>query len=245
MFLVVMGHVYCSNPVLIWIYSFHMPLFFVLSGWLRGNEKKQIIWISFIKRKCESFIVPLLVFMPIMFVYWLLVERHFRNFEIGPMWFLPVLFFAEVVAEFIIDRTSKNFVRGGVFLTGILLYICSLFIDSSTCIAWIPRCLGALIFYLIGVLMSEVVTIKRAKEILSRSMLFSIIGITAVLSVLISQINGRVDLYSLLFGNIVLYLIAAIVGSYLIYAVVILIGNANHWNSWEGIQLLYCVLTNR
>lgn len=72
--------------------------------------------------------------------------------------------------------------------------------------------------------MSEVVTIKRAKEILSQSMLFSIIGITAVLSVLISQINGRVGLYSLLFGNIVLYLIAAIVGSYLIYAVAILIG---------------------
>lgn len=34
--LVVMGHVYRSNPVLMWICSFHTPLFFILSGGLRG-----------------------------------------------------------------------------------------------------------------------------------------------------------------------------------------------------------------
>lgn len=36
-FLVVLGHTYRKNPVQNWIYSFHMPLFFILSGWLRGG----------------------------------------------------------------------------------------------------------------------------------------------------------------------------------------------------------------
>ena len=34
-FFVVFGHVYCGNNIVTnWIYSFHMPLFFILSGFL-------------------------------------------------------------------------------------------------------------------------------------------------------------------------------------------------------------------
>ena len=36
---VVFGHVYCaSNIVTNWIYSFHMPLFFIISGFLLNFE---------------------------------------------------------------------------------------------------------------------------------------------------------------------------------------------------------------
>lgn len=111
--LVVMGHVYRSNPILIWICSFHMPLFFILSGWLRGCERKQVEWGWFIRKKCESLIVPLLIFLPSTYIYWLIVERYFREFGIGPMWFLPVLFFAEIVAEIIIDYMGVKFTWGG------------------------------------------------------------------------------------------------------------------------------------
>ena len=33
-FLVVLGHIYKDNYIGQWIYSFHMPLFFMLSGYL-------------------------------------------------------------------------------------------------------------------------------------------------------------------------------------------------------------------
>ena len=33
-FLVVLGHIYKDNYIGLWIYSFHMPLFFMLSGYL-------------------------------------------------------------------------------------------------------------------------------------------------------------------------------------------------------------------
>ena len=33
--LVILGHIYdASNPIKIWLYSFHMPLFFIISGFL-------------------------------------------------------------------------------------------------------------------------------------------------------------------------------------------------------------------
>ena len=222
--LVVMGHVYRSNPVLIWICSFHMPLFFILSGWLRGCERKQVEWGRFIRKKCESFIVPLLIFLIITFLYWLIVERQFREFEIGPMWFLPVLFFAEIVAEIIIDYMGVKFAWGGVILSGVLLYLCSRFIGLGTVLAWIPRCFGALTFYLFGVAMDRVVTTRNVKDKIPRSVLLCIIAVSAVLSVTLSQINGRVGLYSLLFGNMALYFICAIIGSCLIFGIALSIG---------------------
>ena len=109
-------------------------------------------------------------------------------------------------------------------LSGVLLYVCSWFIDSHTMLAWIPRCLGALTFYLFGVAIDRVVTARNVKDIIPRSVLLCIIVISAVLSITLSQINGRVDLYYLLFGNMALYIICAIIGSGFIYCIALLIG---------------------
>lgn len=37
-FLVVVGHTYAGNALTNWIYSFHMPLFFFLSGTMLRNR---------------------------------------------------------------------------------------------------------------------------------------------------------------------------------------------------------------
>ena len=222
---VIIGHVYRSNPVLVWIYSFHMPLFFILSGWLRGCNRKQIEWKPFIRRKTESLIVPLLLFLLITFLYWLAVERHFRGFEIGPMWFLPVLFFAEVIAEIIVNCADEKFVWRWVLLSGGILYIFSRFIDVSTVTVWIPRCFGALTYYLFGMTIGKTIAVRDVKKI-SRPILLVIVGVSTVLSVTLSKINGRVGLYEQLFGNMALYFICAIIGSILIYGIAILIGKS-------------------
>ena len=221
--LVVLGHVYRFNSVLIWIYSFHMPLFFALSGGLRGCDRKIVDWIAFVKKKFISLIVPVIVFLPILFIYWLIVERHFREFDIGPIWFLPALFFAEVVAEIIFNCSNKKVVRGIIPLVALLLYFCSLMIDSRTLLVWIPRCLGGFLFYLMGAAAADLVTVKTAIERVSRPTLLGIVVVFAALSIVLSQLNGRVDLYSLIFGNFLLYLIAAIVGTLFVIQISILI----------------------
>ena len=43
-FLVVLGHIYKDNYIGQWIYSFHMPLFFMLSGYLMYT--KSVDWKS-------------------------------------------------------------------------------------------------------------------------------------------------------------------------------------------------------
>lgn len=108
-------------------------------------------------------------------------------------------------------------------LSSVLLWICSNLFDASTIMAWIPRCLGALTFYFFGVAVSEYASIKEIKNKVSGAVLICVVGALAVLSVILSQVNGRIDLHYLLFGNMVLYLICAIIGSCLIYGISILI----------------------
>lgn len=106
--LVVMGHIIqfngitTNNPIFEFIYSFHMPLFFAVSGYI--TQKVTYIrnikqYISFVKKKCISLIIPLLTWS-------LIVDRFFftekwkilnwvdiQNVIISPgLWFLKVLF---------------------------------------------------------------------------------------------------------------------------------------------------------
>ena len=79
-------------------------------------------------------------------------------------------------------------------------------------------------FFLMGAVSADLVSIKNVKGQISSPILIGIAGVSAVLSIVVSQINGRVGLYSLNFGNIVLYFIAAIIGSVFVYGIAILIG---------------------
>lgn len=52
--LVVIGHVYSNRTVFNWLYSFHMPLFFLAAGW--GYKEKSVL--TDIKRRIQTIVVP-------------------------------------------------------------------------------------------------------------------------------------------------------------------------------------------
>lgn len=54
---VILGHTLLTNNSWLIIYSFHMPLFFFLSG-LVCNEKKYT-WETFLKSRFNSLVIPL------------------------------------------------------------------------------------------------------------------------------------------------------------------------------------------
>ncbi len=107
--LVVMGHIIqfngisTNNPVFEFIYSFHMPLFFAISGYITQkvthiNNINQ--YILFIKKKCRSLIVPLLTWSLLINPYFLAEEWEIQTWdnvlkviESPGLWFLKMLFF--------------------------------------------------------------------------------------------------------------------------------------------------------
>lgn len=77
--LVVIGHIYSNQTIFNWLYSFHMPLFFVAAGWVY-KEKAIIIDV---KRRIQTIVVPYFSFGLLILIYWQLIERRFRDSDIG------------------------------------------------------------------------------------------------------------------------------------------------------------------
>ena len=111
--LVLIGHIYSNDVVYTWLYSFHMPLFFVAAGCL--YREKPIL--TDVKRRIQTIVIPYLSFGFVILVYWQLIERRFResymsfggsflgllsgeyqylDFNVH-LWFLPCFFVTVVV----------------------------------------------------------------------------------------------------------------------------------------------------
>lgn len=122
--LVYIGHCYIPavNDL---IYSFHMPLFFIISGFLWNNSKyQQMSILDFVEKKLRAYIIPYFKMAIICFVIWGLLYGMFQCDTISayiqkiwkytygillvyprsqfmpacyPLWFLVALFFAELL----------------------------------------------------------------------------------------------------------------------------------------------------
>lgn len=134
--LVVMGHViqyiltsesYTTNSIWQFIYSFHMPLFMVLSGYITGIlNNKNACFFSIIRRRAEQLLVP--------FFSWALLTAFFLNdmqsfFKtiVNPtngLWFLWVLFFVVCINSIFtkfMQQYNLHLAVGGVII--VLFYI--------------------------------------------------------------------------------------------------------------------------
>lgn len=114
--LVVLGHTSWSAGLVSWIFSFHMPLFFIISGMLFHERQ----FLDSFKKKVARLLIPYLFFGIVTFAYWALIERRLRGGGSGSvtnaltniflaragtnnypqnavLWFLPCLFVTEML----------------------------------------------------------------------------------------------------------------------------------------------------
>lgn len=116
-FLVVFGHVTRNATIHDWIFSFHVPIFFFISGFLFLPERYPR-FLGFLGKKARALLVPYLLFAAVSLVYYWAFEVRIRPIDIpfwktvwgvvygsytpnlyfnGALWFLPTLFSAEVL----------------------------------------------------------------------------------------------------------------------------------------------------
>lgn len=115
-FFVVFGHIVHIGALRDYIWNFHMPLSFFVSGLLYNSNLK---FKDFLLKRIKSIYIPYVLFFCITFCYWLLIERHVRGGEYsilhqliglpygtyegnhlyfnGALWFLPCLFATEML----------------------------------------------------------------------------------------------------------------------------------------------------
>ena len=143
--LMILGHTSIPWYVSNFIFAFHMPLFFMASGWCTNWAKDY--YGAFILRKLRTLGIPLLAYsVAVIFIAWLAEYQEIglrgvlvKGWEGYALWFVPVLFFSLVMAKSIMCFINETWFRyticvllilgGGTFT--ILSYLSS--VDSGDC----------------------------------------------------------------------------------------------------------------
>lgn len=198
-FAVIFGHICTVQSVLDWLYTFHVPLFFIAGGVL--FRPRDIL--TDIRRRAFRILVPYLFFGIIIAVYYSFVERPWREVDmsftdclagllIGDMkhlefhshlWFLPCYFLTTVVYNALYRLTKPAACRavcGAACLAYVFLPIPSL--------PWgADRMLGFLGLFALGEISADLGLTQKAQKLNTPTKLGGaaiLIALSVVLSVL-------------------------------------------------------------
>lgn len=131
--LVYLGHVAPNIYFRRFIYAFHMPLFFIISGMLLNVEKYSVK--ELIKSRVKSILVPAVTFILFSNLVGLTFSDSHKIGMPSVIWFLPVLFFAEILIFTSWKRIHSYICRIvvciGLLIVGILLDIIHLQLPVS------------------------------------------------------------------------------------------------------------------
>ena len=214
--LVLLGHTLRTDLSLVYIYGFHMPLFFFLSG-LVCNEKKYN-WNTFLRSRFNTLIIPYVVFYLLTWLYWLFVERSFRPIDLewwqpligmvygaqwhglmdhnGILWFLPCLFMTEVLF-FAVSRLKQKWEQ--IFIVA-LLAVAGLMIKSN-----LPWCLNiamvTLQFFWVGNLCRELLLKQGSQDNVSWKGILVGVWLAVLYVLLIPVWNNHINIATCGYGN--------------------------------------------
>lgn len=225
--LVVLGHTMRTDLSLVYIYGFHMPLFFFLSGLVCNNKK--YTWVTFLKSRFNSLIIPYIAFYLLTWLYWLFVERSFRPLGMswwqpligmvygaqwheymsvnGILWFLPCLFVTEVLF-FAVKQLSRQWLQ--VMSVLVLAGVGMLFKTN------LPWCLNiamvAVQFFFVGNLLREVLLTTQTTKSRTAWMVIGSV-ILAVSYILLSSLwKNHVNMATNDYGNTLMFEVLAFIG---------------------------------
>jgi fucose 4-O-acetylase-like acetyltransferase len=236
-FRVALAHLPIPKEIYSFINSFHMPLFFLITGYLLSTEN--ISFKNFFIKKLRTLLIPYFVFVAISFIFWYFVGRKYGDdvssghtpakYFIGallaipskeylgfnlPLWFLPSLFCSEILFYWI----RRFCVRYSFLLVifcfgaGILLKEMNLFrlpfgIDVS---------LHALLFIQTGKWLKEKDLINQyiCRRNKITQIIFSVVFLSLTIFIsYLNQAHGAILMYECHFNNYLLFIAGAFTGS--------------------------------
>lgn len=258
--LVVIGHHLQGYPRLtVWIYSFHMPLFFIISGWLRRHNPVKTDCKAYISKKAKSLLYPYTIFSVLIIVwkYLLLLVfdavpeedfkeiyiRSFSTYGYHALWFLPALFVCEVSVYYIESLKRSNRIKYIIYFVLAVIAFCisGLLKNMSTdmtvvfLLRYIGRVLLAIVFYRIGMILYSVFFQGRVRWVY--------IGLLLGASILLCRYNVLVKMSEASIGKPLLFMISALSGSLGVILLGQCIGSSKFLSFW-GRNSLIVMLTH-
>jgi acyltransferase len=236
--LVVLGHMSIPASTRQYIFSFHMPLFFFLSGYVFDPDKYRALS-EFVDRRLRSLILPYLLFSLVAYVFWVLVDNNvgqtkgsavlepflgifysnnrFANMSHNiALWFITCLFVVEVMFFEMRKRVSSVAGQGLLLLaSSVLGYVSSLYWPYP--LPWsIEVAFMALPFYGAGYLLR---LHGHAILLSSRGYRPVLLLIALACSGIFCYLNGRTDMHGNHYNNY-FYFFGAAFGGIMTYVYV-------------------------
>lgn len=235
--LVVLGHsTYVSENTLTWLASFHMPLFFIVSGILFAHkESYREPFGSYFKKRFCGMMIPYvwfsLIYLAVDYYYLYahpeLITQEFINsailqavsfFGISVLWFLPAIFLGELCLYFLV-RTCPRWLLAVVGVIAAWLPVIgkswieeTVNMEEVLFLTW----LGNLLLALLRVFPAVVFLLVGygGYHLLQRMRLKPVweilLGIFCMLlNAAVAFANGRVDMHYLVFNQLLYYYIGA------------------------------------
>lgn len=236
--LVIAGHLYTKDSIpFMYIFSFHMPLFFIISGYLMNADKYSTLiecaktsFVRYVKPYFAFCIIGFFITLPVnggdflgkytltQLTTRILYETFWTInpfvFFMGSLWFVIVLFLSIVFGWFLIKKLWKSqwkfymlvvlpIISYGLYIFQNLSFMPEYAQQSLPLkIASVPVCT---MFILLGYELK----IRKFEFKLSYVTLFTFLAVVVVI-----PYNGSVNISIPYFGNMVLFVMNAILGSY-------------------------------
>ncbi len=234
MLAVILGHMSIPDKLGDFIFSFHMPLFFLINGYFLRRKEGVSDW-QYVKKKAKALLVPYVVTCVFVILFstffqiqqgveatgllvnaksWILASiygsgtfTHFFKWEfqiIGAIWFLLAMFWADTIFHFLLK--SKN-----PYLYGTILSLVGYF---TTKVTWFPFSfqagLSAIFFIQIGYFAREKDLFRKYKDNLQVTVLALIFWTIAVVY------SGKLYMVGNNYGHGFLDVIGAVSATFLI-----------------------------
>lgn len=234
--LVIVGHLHhffeWTSMTYIVIYSFHIPLFLIISGICQKNRNDMKI-INIVRDKFISIMVPYFVFsiLTLLFVFpesaqaqkWMvgifigIGDPDTLGFNI-PLWFLPMFFCATIIFS-VINKIANVIAGKSIIKFTILLSVCSLLlVFLGKRMPQLPYSLNnAMVaqFFIFAGFGLRAIYIHNQN--MFRNKMFQTIFFVACLLTWLAglKINGRVDMNSETYNYVPVYLLTGVAGGVL------------------------------
>lgn len=214
-----------DSKLKVWIFSFHMPIFFVICGMLtaykhkNGLKNRESI-LAYLKIRCNQLLFPYFVFGLVLII--LLQMLRFlggQELTVGrqlfalismqgveSLWFLPCYFLSELFFRlFYLKRSPIMQVAFTSFLVVFLCVMDMIGFPEFWLLRLIAKCLIGLVFIHVGFFVESIALTKKC------SLSFSLLamGICAILA----QVNGFVGIGALQLQNVLLFFVNGSISS--------------------------------
>lgn len=223
---VILGHLNPNNFLLSHIYSFHMFLFFFLSGIVSCKHFAPTR--TYIHNKCKRLLYPYSLWILISFIMSLLISRYFPmtsanifffNGSVGwnsPLWFLMVAFETSVVNFLLLKYSEKYYklILPFAFFASYLIITYKITLPFGFHI--FPM---SLFFCVLGHIVSKYDLISKIVKCKVKTKIIICISLS-LLNLFSTYFNGVISVYHSIFRNIPITYISGISGCLLYYYIV-------------------------